>query len=119
MTGSIWKKLVLQAAETVSVNPYLTEEIDSPRADTLEAVSVLLETLPGTSPARIEKALREMDEMGDSPSREEFRKLALRRLEARTEEKLELLDAEILEAAMSFLNQVRLIDISPSYHYHD
>ena len=119
MTGELWKKIVLQAAETVSVNPYLMEEIDNPIQDTRESVSVLLEVLPTLSPKRIEKALTEIREQEIEPTEKDLQKKAVKRLEAKTEREIELLDAQILEMAMEQLNQVSLIDISPSYHYHD
>lgn len=119
MTGATWKRIVLEAATTVSVNPYLMAEIDSPQADTMEAIRVLLEALPEVSEKRIEKALREADEMQIEPATKEFRKLAVRKLKLQTEEELELMDAQILEAAMQFMSQVTLLDISPSYHLHN
>ena len=117
MTGEVWKKIVLQAVTTVSVNPYLMEEMDSPIQDTREAVSVLLEVLPTLSVKRIEKALTQLREQEIEPTEKQLQKLAVKRLNAKTEEQIELLDAQILEMAMEQLNQVQLIDISPSSHY--
>ena len=119
MTGATWKKIVLQAATTVSVNPYLMEQISNPQSETLEAISVLMEVLPEISEARVERALREMKELEIEPTERNLQKLAVRRLNAKTEEQIELLDAQILEMAMEQLNQVHLIDISPSSHYHN
>lgn len=119
MTGAIWKKIVLQAATTVSVNPYLMEAIDNPTQETQEAINVLMEVLPGISEKRIEKALKEMKELGIEPTERKLQKLAVRRLSAKTEQAIEKLDAQILEMAMEQLNQVELIDISPSNHYHN
>ena len=48
-----------------------------------------------------------------------MQKLAVKRLNAKAEEQIELLDAQILEMAMEQLNQATLIDINPSYRYHD
>lgn len=118
MTGEVWKKTVLQAATTVSVNPWLMEEMDNPIQDTREAVMILLEVLPTLSVQRIEKALQEIRELGIEPTEKQLQKLAVRRLEAKSEETLEQLDTEILQMAMEQLNQVQLIDISPSSHYN-
>lgn len=117
MTGEAWRKTVLQAATTVSVNPWLMEEMDNPIQDTREAVRVLLEVLPTISEKRIEKALTQIREQEIEPTIKQLKKLALRRLNARTEEEIELLDAQMLEMAMEQLNQVQLIDLSPSSHY--
>ena len=119
MTGAMWKRIVLEAVTTVSVNPWLMEEMDNPVQDTREATSVLLEVLPSTSEKRIERALRELEEMEIEPAVEDLQKLAQRRATALTDRETELLDAQILEMAMAQLNQVQLIDISPSYHLHD
>ena len=119
MTGATWKKIVLQAATTVSVNPYLMEEISIPQSETLEAISVLTEVLPGISEARVERALREMKELEIEPTEKQLQELAVKRLNARTEEQIEQLDAQILEMAMEQLNQVQLIDLSPSSHYRN
>ena len=119
MTGATWKRIVLEAATTVSVNPWLMEEMDNPVQDTMEAISVLQEVLPSISEKRIEKALRELREQEIEPTEKDLQKLAVRRLNAKTEEQIELLDAQILEMAMEQLNQVQLIDINPSYHLHN
>ena len=119
MTGATWKRTVLQAVTTVSVSPYLMEEIDNPTQDTREAVNVLLEVLPTVSEQRIEKAISEMKEQEIEPTVAQLKKLAVRRLNAKTEEQIEKLDAQILEMAMAQLNQVSLIDLSPSSHYRD
>ena len=119
MTGAVWKKVVLQAVETVSLNTYLMEEINNPIQDTREAVSVLLEVLPTLNEERIEKVLKEIKELEIEPTESDLQKIAVRRLNAKTENEIELLDAQILELAMEQLNQVPLIDISPSYSYHN
>lgn len=124
MTGATWKEIVMQAVTTVYVNPYLMDEIDNPRLDTLESIYVLMEVLPSTSEEEIERALQELEEMGDGPTRADLQELADKKekigsLVATTDEEMELLDAQILEMAMEQLNQMPLIDINPSYHYHD
>ena len=119
MTGATWKKIVLQAATTVSVNPYLMEEIDNPISETREAVNVLLEVLPTLSETKIERALMEMREQETEPTEKQLQKLAVKRLNARTEEQIEQLDTQILEMAMEQLNQVQMIDLSPSSHYRN
>ena len=119
MTGATWKRIVLQAATTVSVNPWLMAEIDSPQADTMEAVSVLLESLPTLSEKKIERFLQELSEQEIEPTEKALEKLALRRLNAKTEEKIEQMDAQILEMAMAQLSQVGMLDINPSYHLHN
>lgn len=119
MTGATWKRIVLEAATTVSVNPYLMEEFDSPMQDTMEAVSVLQEVLPSVSEKRIEKALKELRELELEPTEKDLQKLAVRRPNAKTEEQIELLDAQILEMAMEQISATQLIDLNPSYHLHD
>ena len=117
MTGQQWKDMVLQAVTTVSVSPYLMELLDNPLQDTREAVSVLLEVLPSLSPAKISMALHQYQTETGIPVRDEFQKLAEKREKANSEEALEQMDAQILEAAMEFLNQSELLDLNPSYHY--
>ena len=118
MTGATWKKIVLQAATTVSVSPYLMEEIDNPISETREAVNVLLEVLPTLNVQRIEKALQEIRELGIEPTEKQLQRAAVKRLEAKSEEQIEQLDTQILQMAMEQLNQVQLIDLSPSSHYN-
>ena len=119
MTGAVWKQTVLQALTTVYVNPYLMDEMSMPTQDIRESMNVLLEVLPEMSEARIEKALTEMKELEIEPTLKDLKKAAVKRLNAKTEEQIEILDAQILEMALEQLNQVSLTDINPSYHYHD
>ena len=119
MTGAMWKEIVLEAAMMVDVYPWVMQEIDNPIQDTRESVNVLLEALPGLSEKEIERALQELEEQEIEPSVEDLQKLADRRNLQMTDEQWELLQAQILEMAMEQLNQVKLLDISPSYHYHD
>ena len=120
MTGAIWKKTVLQAVTTVYVNPWLMEEMpEIPTQEISEAINVLMEVLPEVSERRIERFLKEIREQGIEPTEKQMQKLAVKRLNAKAEEQIELLDAQILEMAMEQLNQATLIDINPSYRYHD
>lgn len=120
MTGATWKKVVLQAAETLSVNPWLTEEMpEFPKQDIQEAVNVLLEVLPGLSERKIESWMMQLKEQQVEPTERQLQKLAVKRLEAKTEEQIELLDAQILEMALLQMDQVHLISTNPSYHNRD
>ena len=119
MTGAMWKKIVLQAAETVNTYPYLMQMIDNPIADTMEAISVLTEVLPSLPEKQIEKTLKEIREMEIEPTVQDLKKLAVKKLSARTDEEMEMLDAEILAMAMEQLHQVELIDLNPSYHLNE
>lgn len=120
MTGATWKKVVMQAVTTVSVNPYLMEEMpEIPTPDIQEAVNVLLEVLPSLSETEIEKWLAQLKEEEIEPTEGQLRKLAVKVLEARTDEEWELLQAQILEMALMQMNQVHLITTNPSYHNRD
>ena len=119
MTGRTWKNIVMEAVTTVSVNPWLMEEMNSPKQDTLEAMNVLQEVLPTLSEKRIERFLTELKEQGAEPTEKELQKTAVKLLKAKTDEEYEQLNAQILEMAMQQMQQVQLIDINPSYHCHD
>ena len=120
MTGATWKKVVLQATQTVWVNPWLMEEMpEIPTSDIQEAVNVLLEVLPSLSERKIEKWLMQIKEQQAEPTERQLQKLAVKRLDARTEEQIELLDAQILEMALMQMDQVHLISTNPSYHNRD
>ena len=119
MTGKTWKNIVMEAVTTVSVNPWLMEEMNSPKQDTLEALNVLQEILPTLSEKRVEAFLKELMEQQIEPTEKNLQKVAVKLLNAKTDEEHEKLSAQILELAIAQMNQATLVDLSPSSHYQN
>ena len=116
MTAKQWKELVLTAANTVSAWEYLLSETEHPKQEVREAVSVILESLPGVPDSEIERAMKEAVQYGISPTMADFANLERILDRAKSDEMFERTCARIIGQTMNLLAQVSLLDLSPSAH---
>lgn len=120
MTGAMWKKIVLEAAQTVWSNPWLTEEIvEIPKQDVNEAVNVILEVLPELNETEIEQWMERLKAEMAEPTVRQLQSLAVKLLDAKTDEQWDLIQAQILEMALQQMDSVHLITTNPSYNNRD
>ena len=117
MTGRQWKDLVLGAAATLIVCPYLMDELtEFPGSEVREAVNVLLESLPGIPDSAVEAAMQKAAEYDVEPGMATFDRLHKQFWAAKTDSEYEETQVQIIEQTMSLLAQVSLLDLSPSAH---
>ena len=116
MTAKQWKDLVLTAANTVSAWEYLLSETEHPKQEVREALSVILESLPGVPDSAVTAAMKEAAQYGITPTMADFANLERILDGAKSDEMFERTCARIIGQTMNLLAQVSLLDLSPSAH---
>ena len=116
MTAKQWKDLVLTAAQQLEAWPSLMDETEYPKQEVREAVSVILESLPGLPESAVTAAMKEALEYGITPTMADFANLERILDGAKSDGMYDRTCARIIEQTMNLLSQVNLLDLSPSAH---
>lgn len=116
MTAKQWKDLVLTAAQQLEAWPSLMDSTEYPKQEVREAVSVILESLPGLPESAVTAAMKEALEYEITPTMADFANLSRILDGAKSEQMYDRTCARIIEQTMSLLSQVSLLDLSPSAH---